>query len=63
MLASELYLVDAIEDELLQVVVKHQLLLASKGKYSNLQTACNILWRYRVCTDLKEGFRVESQSS
>ena len=52
--ASELYLVSTIEDELLQTVVKHQLFLASRSKYSNLQTACNILQRYGVYTDLQE---------
>ena len=52
--ASELYLVNAIEDEPLQTVVKLQLFLASTGKYSNLQTACNILRRYGVHTDLQE---------
>ena len=59
--ASELYLVNAIEDEPLQTVVKLQLFLASRGKYSNLQTACNILWRYGVHTDLQE--RVWSRES
>ena len=59
--ASELYLVNAIEDELLQAVVKHQLFLALGGKYSNLQTACNILRRYGVYTDLQE--RVQSGES
>ena len=52
--ASELYLVNAVEDELLQTVVKHQLFLASRRKYSNLQTACNTLKRYGVYTDLQE---------
>ena len=50
----EQYLVNTIEDELLQVVVKHQLYLASMGKHSNLQTASNILWQYEVCPNLEK---------
>ena len=51
MVASELYLVNAVKDKLIQAVVKHQLFLASKGKYSNLLTVYNILRQY-VHTDL-----------
>ena len=54
MVALELYLVNTDGDELLQAVVKHQLFLASKGKHSNLRTACNILHWYGVDTDLME---------
>ena len=53
--ASELYLVNAVGDELLQAVVQHQLYLTSRDKHSSLQTACNILRRYGVLTELEEG--------
>ena len=55
--ASELYLVNAVEDELLQAVVRHHLFLVSKGRHSNLETACNILRQYDVFTDLEERVR------
>ena len=61
MVASELYLVNAVGDELLQAVVRHHLFLVSKGRHSNLQTASNILRQYDVLTDL-EG-RVRSEES
>ena len=57
MVASELYLVNSAGDELLQVVVQHHLFLTSRGKHSSLQTACTILRRYGVSTDLKERVR------
>ena len=52
-MASELYLVNAVEDELLQEVVRHHLFLVSKGRHSN----CNILRQYDVFTDLEERVR------
>ena len=55
MVASELYLVNAVGDEQLQAVVQHQLYLTSRGKHSSLQTACNILRWYGVLTELEEG--------
>ena len=55
--ASELYLVNSAENELLQAVVQHHLFLTSRGKHSSLQTACTILRRYGVSTDLKERVR------
>ena len=57
MVASELYLVNSAGDELLQAVVQHHLFLTSRGKHSSLQTACTILRRYGVSTDLKERVR------
>ena len=57
MVASELYLVNVVGDELLQTVVQHDLFLASRGKHSSLQTACNILQRYGVSMDLEERVR------
>ena len=57
MVATELYLVRANQDELLQAVVRHQLYLTSVDKHSNLQTACNILRRYGLYTDLEERVR------
>ena len=41
--ASELYLANAVGDELLQAVVKHQLFLSAKGKESILQAASDVL--------------------
>ena len=35
--ASELYLANAVGDELLQVVVKHQVFLSTKGKDSRFR--------------------------
>ena len=50
--ASELYLANAVGDELLQAVVKHQVFLSTKGKDSNLQAALDILQQHEVCPNL-----------
>ena len=52
-MASGLYLViTARRDALLQAVVKHQLYVADKARYSNLQLATKFLQQYDVWPDL-----------
>ena len=55
--ASELYMANAGEDELLQAVVKHQLYLSAKGKHSILQAASDVLRQHEVCPDLVRKLR------
>ena len=46
LVASGLYLVSAVQDKLLQAVVKHQLYLTRKSKHNNLQAAMKVLEWY-----------------
>ena len=55
--ASELYLANAVGDKLLQAVVKHQLFLPAKGKHNFLQAASDVLRQHEVCPDLVERLR------
>jgi len=51
--ASELYILNtAAQDELLQVVMAHQLFLTSKGRSNNLQNCCKILGQYSLHQNL-----------
>ena len=52
--ASGLYLVSAVQDELLQAVMKHQLHLTHESRHNNLQAAVKVLEQYPDCTQLAE---------